>query len=235
MEALRFVRITREAMFLEPTVAEFPPPWQHCCPWSVMTMNTRKKCLCSSIYIPGNGCRRILARLRCTSIRKATRSRHSRPSASGATRARTCPPTSLGGSRVLQARGIRGRVSTRGGQGAWRCEHPLAICASQRPASRARTLSTGSELLFGAVHHATHPEPLGSFNDLAEVASLGGKVRARVADAIIKQWLDHATSPWHSSSSRFVELGNNLRRKVVVQCWVRPDALCKRGNALGQT
>ena len=108
------IRITREAMFLEPTVAEFPPPWQHCCPWSVMTMNTRKKCLCSSNYIPGNGCRRILARLRCTSIRKATRSRHSRPSASGATRARTCPPTSLGGSRVLQARGIRGRVSTRG-------------------------------------------------------------------------------------------------------------------------
>ena len=108
------IRITREAMFLEPTVAEFPPPWRHCCPWSVMTMNTRKKCLCSSNYIPGNGCRRILARLRCTSIRKATRSRHSRPSASGATRARTCPPTSLGGSRVLQARGIRGRVSTRG-------------------------------------------------------------------------------------------------------------------------
>ena len=25
------IRITREAMFLEPTVAEFPPPWQHCC------------------------------------------------------------------------------------------------------------------------------------------------------------------------------------------------------------
>ena len=37
------------------------------------------------------------------------------------------------------------------------------------------------------VAHATHPETLGSPNDLAEVAALGGEVRAEVAKAVIKQ------------------------------------------------
>ena len=40
----------------------------------------------------------------------------------------------------------------------------------------------------------------------------------------------HATSPWHGSSPRFVELGHIPWRQVVVQCHVRPDALCERGS-----
>ena len=44
----------------------------------------------------------------------------------------------------------------------------------------------------------------------------------------------HATSPWHGSLPRFVELGHILWRQVVVQCHVRPDAVCERGSTQGR-